>query len=407
MLAILRKMRHIPIDAFDYTLPEDRIATYPLKKRDESKLLVYKGGDLSSDTFSDIANYIPERSLLVFNNTRVIQARLLFNKDTGAEIEIFCLEPHDPADYYKSFQAVEQCNWVCIIGNSKKWKDGVLIKELKVNKKTVQLKAERKVITKENVIISFSWNSSNISFSDILESAGSTPIPPYLKRKSEQLDKERYQTIYSAYNGSVAAPTAGLHFTKNVFYSLYQKNILTQSITLHVGAGTFKPVKESNAALHSMHAEHFYVKKEFLEQLIRYKGNVTSVGTTSLRALESIYWIGVKLKINPESELLLDQWEAYSLPQDILFEEALLAILHFFNNYDTNELEAITSIMVVPGYKFRVVNRLITNFHQPKSTLLLLVAAFIGEQKWEIIYNYALENNFRFLSYGDSSILIP
>jgi S-adenosylmethionine:tRNA ribosyltransferase-isomerase len=396
----------IPISEYNYNLPDERIAKYPLERRDESKLLVYKKGELSTSIFKLVDTFLPENGLLVFNETRVIQARINFKKSTGAEIEVFCLEPLDPADYYQAFQKKGTSVWKCLVGNLKKWKEGSISLEMNNGDGVIEIRAEKVANHGEWQEIRFIWKPENISFGDILEMAGQTPIPPYLNRESEPIDKTRYQTIYSLINGSVAAPTAGLHFTPQVFEKIEHKNIECFGLTLHVGAGTFRPVKENDASKHEMHTEHFFVKKSLLKKLLYYSGNITSVGTTSLRALESIYWIGVKLIEKHESPFFIDQWDVYNLPQGIDLTQSLQAIIGYCNANDIEELEASTKIMIVPGYTFKVVNRLITNFHQPQSTLLLLVAAFIGVD-WKNVYQYALDNGFRFLSYGDSSILIP
>jgi S-adenosylmethionine:tRNA ribosyltransferase-isomerase len=369
--------------------------------------LVYKNGNLETDVFSNLQQHIPTGSLMVFNDTRVIQARLQFRKQTGAEIEIFCLEPFEPADYYQAFQKKGNCKWKCLVGNLKKWKESTIELTLKLEGIEILIKALLEADFGEWQIINFEWQPDTFSFGEILEMAGKTPIPPYLRRQSEEIDRSRYQTIYSIQNGSVAAPTAGLHFTPAVIEKLENDNIDYCNLTLHVGAGTFKPVKGDNALLHSMHTEHFYIKKELIIKLLRYKGNVTAIGTTSLRALESIYQIGSKLLTNSENPFIIDQWEVYNKEYNYTSEQTLLSLLKYFEKIGKSELEAQTQIMIIPGYKFKMVNRLITNLHQPKSTLLLLVAAFVGEKNWKLIYDYALENDFRFLSYGDSSILIP
>ena len=399
-------METISISDYDYQLPDEKIAKYPLENRDLSKLMVYNKGEISINSFSDVHNFIPENSLLVFNDTRVIQARLLFKKPTGAAIEIFCLEPAEPSDYYQSFQQTQSCSWKCLVGNLKKWKEGTISLFFNLNEKTVELKAEKQIENDDWQQIKFSWNNSDIRFGDILEIVGKTPIPPYLHRESESIDKNRYQTIYSLQNGSVAAPTAGLHFTPAIFERLENKNVNYCGITLHVGAGTFRPVKEENAVLHPMHTEHFFVKKEVLEQLLQFENNVTAVGTTSLRTLESIYHIGVKLLNKHKNPFFIGQWDAYD-HYEITVKQSIEALLEFCKVHNCTEIAASTQIMIVPGYKFKIVQKLITNFHQPKSTLLLLIAAFIGKDKWKNIYEHALDHNFRFLSYGDSSLLIP
>jgi S-adenosylmethionine:tRNA ribosyltransferase-isomerase len=398
-------MEYLSISEYDYDLPEEKIARYPLERRDLSKLLIYKNNTISNDLFSNLHSHLPSDSLMVFNDTRVIQARLIFKKETGAEIEIFCLEPLDPADYYQSFQKTGSVVWKCLVGNLKKWKEGEVFLEFFIQDVKVIVEACREKDYNDWQQIKFSWKHEPINFGDILEYAGKTPIPPYLRRESEESDKSRYQTIYSVVSGSVAAPTAGLHFTPQVFEKLENKGIEYSYLTLHVGAGTFRPVKEDNAMLHPMHSEHLYIKKDFLEQLIRFERKITAVGTTSLRALESIYWIGAKIIMNIENPTFISQWEVYQLNINYQFNEAVHALINYCTINKLEQFEAITQLMIVPGYTIRTANRLITNFHQPKSTLLMLVAAFAGKENWNNIYRYALENNFRFLSYGDSSLI--
>jgi len=390
------------ISDFNYLLPDNKIAKYPLAKRDNSKLIIYKNNVISDDKFNNITNYIPANSLLVLNNTKVIHARLIFKKITGARIEIFCLNPHKPNEYSKAFEAKKTCQWKCIVGNSKKWKEGELNLSFKYKEVEYQLIASKREKLKENSIIDFEWNA-DISFGEVLELIGEIPIPPYLNRKTEETDKKTYQTIYSKSEGSVAAPTAGLHFTKDVFGKFSEKNISTSEVTLHVGAGTFKPVKSENISEHQMHNERFIIKKEAIEDLKNNIGKIVSVGTTTLRTLESVYWTGVKLFLGKENFNKIEQWEVYDLPE-ISVEESLNSILDYMIKNKTHYIVCDTQIIIVPGYDFKIVNQLITNFHQPKSTLLLLVSAFIGDN-WRKLYNYALKNNFRFLSYGDSSIL--
>lgn len=404
----MNKYKDIFIDEYTYTLPSERIAKYPLDKRDESKLLIYKNKSINEDNFKNIDKYLQTNSLLVFNNTKVIQARLIFHKKTGARIEVFCLEPIDPSDFSLAFQKTEKCKWKCIVGNLKKWKDKNITRTFKYNNKEYILTATKIESNNSSQYIEFSWNNTEITFSEVLEAIGEIPIPPYLNREAEASDKERYQTIYSKHNGSVAAPTAGLHFTDNVFDKLKNKKIDFAELTLHVGAGTFKPVKSQTIGEHEMHTEHIYINKNTLQQLINNIGKITVVGTTSVRTLESIYWLGVKIiennNIKPE-ELAISQWEIYELNQNITPLDALKAVYKYMTEKDRVTLSSTTQIIIVPGYKFRVINYLITNFHQPKSTLLLLIAAFIGDD-WKKIYDYALTNNFRFLSYGDSCLLI-
>lgn len=394
----------IDINQYSYELPDSRIARYPLEKRDNSRLLVCKpNSPLVEDTFSRIANYLPSGSLVISNNTRVIHARLGFQKKTGAQIELFCLSPYKPADYQLALSATESSTWHCLVGNLKKWKQETLELGLRIQGKHIVLKAQKaRDFNTKNCLIDFRWEGG-FSFAEVLKAAGSIPIPPYLNRSSEEIDSIRYQTVYSKFDGSVAAPTAGLHFTPEVFTALSEKMIEHAEITLHVGAGTFRPVKNTNAREHEMHAERIIINAELLEKIIQHHGMIVATGTTSLRTLESIYWLGIKLLIGDNAEKL-GQWEWESLPQEYAMEESLQALLSKINNLPSKQLIADTEIMIVPGYRFCMADALITNFHQPQSTLLLLIAAFIGD-KWPSVYDYALRNGFRFLSYGDSSLL--
>lgn len=398
----------ILIDDYDYALPDERIAKYPLKERDQSKLLVYRDGEISEDIFLNAVSHLPEHALLVYNNTKVIHARLLFQKSTGAQIEVFCLEPLAPSDYALSLGSTDGCSWKCMVGNLKKWKQGNLIRNISINGQSCQITASLIESAGNTHQIRFEWDNTLISFAEILDNAGELPIPPYLHRKTEESDKTTYQTIYSKIKGSVAAPTAGLHFTNQVLDSLKQKNIQTGELTLHVGAGTFQPVKAADIANHEMHAEVISVKKETIEKLLLHAGNVIAVGTTSVRTLESLYFIGMQIlndKVAPDKLIRVEQWEPYQQKTDISTEMALRAILNYLNNHQLTVLHAQTQIIIHPGYVFRVIRGMFTNFHQPRSTLLLLVSAFTGEN-WKKIYDYALSHNFRFLSYGDSSLLL-
>jgi S-adenosylmethionine:tRNA ribosyltransferase-isomerase len=406
----------INLEEYNYDLPEDRIAQYPVDERDLSNLLVYRGGNISKDIFRNVDSYLPAESFLVFNNTRVIRARLLFRKDTGAAIEVLCLEPIAPVEYELSLGSRKPVKWKCIVGNLKKWKSGPLKTEFRINGNPLILSAEKVKQEGETWILKFSWSAENISFGEVIESAGHIPLPPYIEREDEANDNSRYQTVYSKIDGSVAAPTAGLHFTENVFNKLKTKGIRSDEITLHVGAGTFKPIKSDSVFDHEMHCEHFYVTRETLRAIIKNEGNIVSVGTTSVRTLESIYWLGVKMisdkshKTDVETQgiaslLKLGQWEAYDLDSSVTLNQSIEAILNYMNRSGLNFLHASTSIMIIPSYNFKVVNGIITNFHQPGSTLLLLISAWIGED-WKKIYRFALDNNFRFLSYGDSSVLL-
>lgn len=398
------KPQNIKIEDYTYDLPDHRIAKYPINKRDESKLLVYNKGSVAKDEFKHIDQYIDSNTTCVFNNTKVIQARLHFFKETGAKIEIFCLEPIEPSDYVLAFQQTEAITWKCIVGNLKKWKEQDLEKIITIDNSEITLTAKKKGSEGNSQIIEFSWNNSGVTFSEILENIGATPIPPYLNRESESIDKDRYQTVYSKLKGSVAAPTAGLHFTKKVLEKLQSQNITLEEVTLHVGAGTFTPVKSETIDEHQMHTEHFVVTKKTIQNLLNSE-QIIAVGTTSVRTIESLHWLGVKLKLHNKLDSHISQWEAYQLPE-YSKKESLEALENHMNENNLNALHASTQIMIFPGYKFKLVDILVTNFHQPKSTLLLLIAAFIGED-WKKVYDFALENDFRFLSYGDSSILIP
>ena len=397
---------HIDTQLYDYELPEEKIARYPLERRDNSKLLTYKHGIIGQTTFNKLLDHLPANATLVFNNTKVIRARLKLQKDTGAQIEIFCLEPIEPIDIQQSFATTSCVKWKCIVGNSKKWKEGELHKHLHFDNTSVILSAKRISITDNTSVIQFSWDNDTLTFADIIDIAGVTPIPPYLNRETEDIDTERYQTVYSEHKGSVAAPTAGLHFSDNIMSQLRINGHKLINVTLHVGAGTFKPVQTKEIASHIMHTEHIVVERNAIEALINNTSPLFAVGTTSVRTLESLYWLGVKLIVGEDISEGLSQWDAYRLPSDVEVRNALLALIDYLDENDTDILNNQTQIMIVPGYKFRIVEGLITNFHQPHSTLLLLIGAFVGE-KWHDIYDYALNNDFRFLSYGDSSILIP
>ena len=437
-------MEEILIEEFNYPLPDERIAKYPLANRDQSKLLVYRDGQVSEDQFFHIGEYLAPGSLLIYNNTRVIQARLVFHKKVvseyrgttehseplnseatlGARIEIFCLEPLAPHDYQLSLGSTEGCTWKCMIGNAKKWKSGALSLPVQLpSGETITLFAERGEQTGNTFAVHFSWNSPlegewKGAFAEILDAVGELPIPPYLNRKTEESDKTTYQTVYSRIKGSVAAPTAGLHFTDNVLNNLRQKGIQTAEVTLHVGAGTFQPVKVADANQHTMHTEIIAVPRETIETIIANLGHIVAVGTTSMRTLESLYFLGAQLytlrHTNPSTSSLeersgvsthsVTQFEPYEKEHTLSTRDALQAIIDHLEQTNQDILHAETQIMIKPGYAFRIVDQLITNFHQPKSTLLLLVSAFVGGD-WHTIYDYALAHNFRFLSYGDSSIL--
>jgi len=401
-------MRDIEINDYDYDLPSDRIAQYPVSERDGSQLLVYKNDKIIKDTFRNLDDYLPSGSLLVFNNSRVIRARILFQKETGAVIEILCLEPLSPADYSLSFGSKKSVEWKCIVGNVKKWKDDILTLPFKYNENQYNLYAERLQSEGEVWRIKFSWNCTRMSFGEVIETTGHIPLPPYINREDEAMDTERYQTVYSRIRGSVAAPTAGLHFTDYIFEKIKTKGIKTVELTLHVGAGTFQPVKSNNIQEHEMHCEHFSINASTIKLLLENQGKIIPVGTTSVRTLESLYWLGVKLIINSSymnPYLSLGQWEPYEITKAVSVNESLGALLNYINERKLVCLQAATSILIIPGYEFRMTNGIITNFHQPRSTLLLLISAWTGNI-WKEIYNFALENRFRFLSYGDSSLLL-
>ena len=401
--------KHIKISEYNYPLPDERIAKFPLTVRDQSKLLVYRHGEVSEDTFTSLPEYLEQGELMVFNNTKVIQARLHFRKETGALIEVFCLEPIQPNDYVLSFQQTQKCSWLCMIGNLKKWKEGALSRVVDVKGKQVTLTATRGECRGTSHWIDFEWNDDSITFADLLEVVGELPIPPYLNRDTQESDKETYQTVYSKIKGSVAAPTAGLHFTERVLKALDAHGIDREELTLHVGAGTFKPVKSEEIEGHEMHTEYISVNKQTIEKLIAHEGCAIAVGTTSVRTLESLYYIGVVIGRNPDAnqeELHVQQWMPYEENNGISTIQALQYILDYLNRHHMEALHTSTQIIIAPGYEYKIVKKMVTNFHQPQSTLLLLVSAFV-KGDWRKIYNYALGHDFRFLSYGDSSLLIP
>lgn len=405
--------KHIHIADYNYDLPDERIAKYPKVVRDESKLLLYRGGQISEDVFYNLPNYLPKGELLVFNNTKVIQARLHFHKSTGALIEVFCLEPHTPHDYQVNFATTRRVAWTCLIGNLKKWKEGKLERTINVGGKEVLLTAERVGVSGTGYEVVFDWGDDTVAFSEVLEAIGELPIPPYLNRETEASDLKTYQTVYSKVKGSVAAPTAGLHFTERVLAALDNNGIERNEITLHVGAGTFKPVKSEEIGGHPMHSEWIAVKRESIERLLAHGGHCVAVGTTSVRTLESLYYIGVMLHRNPDAhqdDLHVPQWMPYEYAASpelkLTTVEALRAIVDWLDRNKLPVLHTSTQIIIAPGYEYHVVKAMVTNFHQPKSTLLLLVSALIGDN-WRRVYDYALSHDFRFLSYGDSSLLIP
>ena len=405
----MQKTRDIRIEEFNYPLPDERIAKFPLSQRDRSKLLLYRSGSVSESEFFHLPDLLPENSLLVFNNTKVIQARLHFRKETGALIEIFCLEPLFPNDYLLSFQSNRECVWACMVGNLKKWKSGTLSRTVIIEGKSVTLNADRLNAYGNSFEIRFSWDNPQISFAALLDAVGELPIPPYLNRETEESDKETYQTVYSKIEGSVAAPTAGLHFTEDVLAALKEKCIPCLELTLHVGAGTFKPVKSETIEGHEMHTEFISVERSLIASLAETDRRIIAVGTTSVRTLESLYYIGVLISHNPDAtqdELHVQQWMPYEDKNDLTPVEALQQILDYLNRHEMEALHSSTQIIIAPGYTYKIVKKMVTNFHQPQSTLLLLVSAFV-KGNWRRIYDYALGHDFRFLSYGDSSLLIP
>lgn len=405
----MEETKHIKISDYNYPLPDERIAKFPLKERDSSKLLVYKHGEIDERVFTSLPEYIEPGSLMIFNNTKVIQARLHFRKETGALIEIFCLEPIKPNDYVLNFQQTEHSAWLCMVGNLKKWKEGPLHKEMTVKGKPLTLTATRSECHGTSHWIDFSWDNSEVTFADILEVFGELPIPPYLNRETQESDKETYQTVYSKIKGSVAAPTAGLHFTERVLDTLKNKGVDLEEVTLHVGAGTFRPVKSEEIAGHDMHTEYISVNRLTIEKLLKHGGETTAVGTTSVRTIESLYYIGVILESRPEAsqeELHVKQWMPYENETNLTPVQALQNILDYMDRNHLDALHTSTQIIIAPGYEYKIVKRIVTNFHQPQSTLLLLVSAFV-KGDWRKIYDYALSHDFRFLSYGDSSLLIP
>lgn len=421
--------KHIKISDYNYDLPDERIAKFPIAQRDHSKLLVYKHGEVSDDVFHHLPTYLPQGALMIFNNTKVIQARLHFRKETGALIEVFLMEPAEPTDYELMFQTTGHCSWLCMIGNLKKWKEGSLKRDFEINGHKLTLSATmrrgdalgseaQKMVAKgggTNYWVDFDWDNDKVSFAEILEAVGELPIPPYLNRKTEESDKTTYQTVYSKVKGSVAAPTAGLHFTDAVLKDLDAHGIDREEVTLHVGAGTFKPVKSLEIEGHQMHTEYIVVHRRSLEKLIKHECRVIAVGTTSVRTIESLYYMGVHLLKHPEAneeDLHVKQWDPYELSEDgnlvdgITPMQAIQAIIDYLDRNGLEALHSSTQIIIAPGYQYKIVKMLVTNFHQPQSTLLLLVSAFL-KGDWKKVYDYALSHDFRFLSYGDSSLLIP
>ena len=405
------KTKDIHISEYNYELPDERVAKFPKAERDHSKLLVYNKGEVGEDIFYNLPNYLPQGALMVYNNTKVIQARLHFRKETGALIEIFLLEPAEPADYEQMFQQTRRCSWLCLVGNQKKWKEGTLTRELRVKNEEVRVSATRRGEHGTSQWIDFEWDNERVNFAEILDEMGELPIPPYLNRETQESDKTTYQTVYSKIKGSVAAPTAGLHFTERVLKDVDARGIEREEVTLHVGAGTFKPVKSDTIGEHPMHTEYIAVRRHTLERLLAHNCEVIAVGTTSVRTLESLYYMGLKVVQNPdirEEELHVNQWEPYEegrcKMEDV--RSVIQALLDWMIRKELTVLHSSTQIIIAPGYTYHIVKMLITNFHQPQSTLLLLVSAFV-KGDWHKIYDYALAHDFRFLSYGDSSLLIP
>lgn len=405
------KTKDIHISEYNYELPDERIAKFPKAERDHSKLLVYNKGEVGEDIFYNLPNYLPQGALMVYNNTKVIQARLHFRKETGALIEIFLLEPAEPADYEQMFQQTRRCSWLCLVGNQKKWKEGTLTRELRVKNEEVRVSATRRGEHGTSQWIDLEWDNERVNFAEILDEMGELPIPPYLNRETQESDKTTYQTVYSKIKGSVAAPTAGLHFTERVLKDVDARGIEREEVTLHVGAGTFKPVKSDTIGEHPMHTEYIAVRRHTLERLLAHNCEVIAVGTTSVRTLESLYYMGLKVMQNPdirEEELHVNQWEPYEegrcKMEDV--RSVIQALLDWMIRKELTVLHSSTQIIIAPGYTYHIVKMLITNFHQPQSTLLLLVSAFV-KGDWHKIYDYALAHDFRFLSYGDSSLLIP
>lgn len=400
--------RHIRISDYNYPLPDERIAKFPMAQRDHSKLLVYRQGEVGEDLFYNLPNYLPKGALMVFNNTKVIQARMHFRKETGALIEVFLLEPAEPTDYELMFQTTERCSWYCLVGNLKKWKEGTLTRKCIVDGVEFKVTATRGPVHGTSHRIDFEW-TGGFSFAEVIDAMGELPIPPYLNRETQESDKTTYQTVYSKIKGSVAAPTAGLHFTPEVLAALDAHGIEREELTLHVGAGTFKPVKSEEIEGHEMHTEYISVRRDTIRKLLAHDGCAIAVGTTSVRTLESLYYMGLKVMRDPslnEDQLHVSQWEPYDTVTTVSTVESLSALASWMDSHSLEVLHSSTQIIIAPGYDYHIVKMLVTNFHQPQSTLLLLVSAFVRGD-WHKIYDYALSHDFRFLSYGDSSLLIP
>jgi len=408
-MEIIEKVRNLHIADYNYELPDERIAKHPLQEREQCKVLMYSGGRIEEHRFHEVPSLLPQDAMLVYNNTRVINARLRFRKATGSMIEIFCLEPVTPRDYQLIFQTTSQCTWLCLVGNSKRWKSGNLLQQVTVDGESVDVTATRGERRGNAFEITFTWNGNDVTFASLLDAMGEIPIPPYLNRNTEQSDLTDYQTVYSHIDGSVAAPTAGLHFTDEVLAECDRRGIARRELTLHVGAGTFQPVKSDNIGDHDMHTEFISVPRNLLAELATTQRPVIAVGTTSVRTLESLYYVGQILESTPdatEEELRVTQWMPYTTPCEISVQQSLQNIVDYLDCHGASDYLGSTQLMIAPGYTYRIVKGMITNFHQPQSTLLLLVAAFVGNDNWRGIYNYALEHDFRFLSYGDACLFL-
>ena len=408
-MTLLDKVRNLRIADYNYSLPDERIAKHPLAQREQCKVLMLKGNHIEEHLFHEVPALLPQDAMLIYNNTRVINARLRFRKETGSKIEIFCLEPVAPRDYQLIFQTTRECTWLCLVGNSKRWKTGDLKQKVVIDGEEVTICARRGERRGNAFEITFAWDGNDVTFASVLEALGEIPIPPYLNRGTEQSDLTDYQTVYSHIDGSVAAPTAGLHFTDEVLAECDRRGIVRRELTLHVGAGTFQPVKSDNIGDHDMHTEFISVPRDLLAELATTSRPVIAVGTTSVRTLESLYYVGQILETKPdatEEELRVTQWMPYTTPCEITTQRALQNIVDYLDRHGAKEYLGSTQLMIAPGFTYRIVKGMITNFHQPQSTLLLLVAAFVGDDNWRRIYDYALEHDFRFLSYGDACLFI-
>jgi S-adenosylmethionine:tRNA ribosyltransferase-isomerase len=408
-MTTLDKVRNLRIADYNYPLPDERIAKHPLAQREQCKVLMFKDNAIEQHIFHEVPHLLPSNALLIYNNTRVMNARLRFHKATGSQIEIFCLEPVAPRDYQLIFQTTHECTWLCLVGNSKRWKSGALTQELDIDGETITINATRGERRGNAFEITFSWDGNEVTFASVLEALGEIPIPPYLNRSTEKSDLTDYQTVYSHIDGSVAAPTAGLHFTDEVLAECDLRGIERRELTLHVGAGTFQPVKSDNIGDHAMHTEFISVPRDLLAELATTTRPVIAVGTTSVRTLESLYYIGQILDANPdatEEELRVTQWMPYTSPCKISPQQALQNIVDYLDRHHASDYLGSTQLMIAPGYTYRIVKGMITNFHQPQSTLLLLVAAFVGDDNWRRLYDYALDHDFRFLSYGDACLFL-